>query len=107
LVRTSEVSKNKTQVDISTDKSITEVTRLSVYPNPFVDVLTVQFTVTQPSKVVTQVHNLQGKLMYTMPEKLLQAGEYTLPLRTMLPAGTYIVSVKIGTELLSNKIVKL
>ncbi len=107
LIRTSPKKLTNALITINNEKNINEVGTLLVYPNPFTSVVSMQFLLTEKSKVVTQIHNLDGKLLYTMPETLLQAGVYNLPVRTQLSAGTYIISLKAGTKLLTSKIVKL
>ena len=67
---------------------------LSLYPNPATNQTTVQFSLSNASRIVFQVYAQNGTLVYTDKEKLLPPGTYTynLPIGKLI-AGTYNIQL--------------
>jgi uncharacterized protein len=81
---------------------------LAAYPNPFSNVITVDFELKEACEVQTQLMTLEGKIVYTNSAKKLEKGNYTLPLQPQdLPAGTYLLKLQYGKEFKTVKVVKL
>ena len=58
-----------------------------LYPNPFSTSFTVEFVLTQNSKVAIQLLNMSGVVVYKKPEELLQQGKYSIYLSPGRVAG--------------------
>jgi hypothetical protein len=81
---------------------------LSIYPNPFTEVININFEIKQPCKVYTQLFTLSGKIVYSNIAGILEAGSYKLPLQpTQIAAGTYILKLQCGNSTQAVKIIKL
>lgn len=80
--------------------------KLKVYPNPFSNILTLDFEITERCNVYTQVLTLDGRVIYTNSAKRLEAGVYSLPMELPVPAGTYIIKLNCGKESKSTIAVK-
>lgn len=65
------------------------------YPNPFNPTTTVEFGITQPSKVIFSVYNVLGKKVYEVTEKNVKAGAHKVEFNaSSLSSGIYIYRVK-------------
>lgn len=81
--------------------------KLIVYPNPFNDIITLQFALKEKSDVTTKIVTVDGKVVYSNRSGKLDAGYYTLPLLPgHLPAGTYFMVLKYGTKTKTTKMIK-
>lgn len=81
---------------------------LVAYPNPFSNIITVDFELKEACEVQTQLMTLEGKIVYTNSAKRLVKGSYTLPLQPQeLPAGVYMLKLQYGKEFKTVKVVKL
>ncbi len=81
---------------------------LLAYPNPFMDVVTIDFELKEACEVQTQLLTLEGNMVYSNKAGMLEAGKYTLPIKTQqVAAGTYIVRLVYGNRIKATKLVKL
>jgi len=65
------------------------------YPNPFNPVTNIKFSVKERSEVNMKVYNTQGKLVETLVNKILPAGEYEYTFDAVnLNSGVYFVTVQ-------------
>lgn len=81
--------------------------KLQAFPNPFIGVVNLAFTIEENTTVKANVYDETGKLVYTgSPTKLLK-GTHKLLLHLQIPSGIYIVKLFCGaTEVRISKIVK-
>jgi hypothetical protein len=83
------------------------ITGLRVSPNPFTEVLNVEFTLPVSAKVEVQLVSVDGAIVYRNPAGKLGAGHYLLPLQPKnIAPGTYLVKVLNGTHTTSTKVIK-
>jgi len=76
-----------------------------IYPNPAVDVITIDLTVTQVAQVTLQVYNLKGEMMSSKIQQA-KSGQNQLSIDTsQLANGTYYVVAEIGSARTAEKIV--
>ena len=69
-------------------------TEFSIYPNPVLDVATVQLTLTRPQDVRIQVIDVTGRQVLLVHEGVLASGQQSLSLNASgLAAGVYLVRV--------------
>jgi hypothetical protein len=98
LIRTAAFASKDT---VSTDK----LRLLRAYPNPFNGIITLDFELKEPCRVVTQLLTIDGKVVYSNTAGLLAAGSYTLPIQApQLAAGYYLLKLQYGNK---EKIVKM
>ena len=85
----------------------TELGYMTTYPNPTDDNITVQFTVEKEGNVWLSLYDLGGREIKTIVQNDLNPGEHRYSTNVgYLPSGTYIVTLKKGTETQSNKIIR-
>lgn len=80
---------------------------LKAYPNPFSDLVNIEFNLTENSIVNTSLLNTEGKTVYNIGDIMLKAGTYILPLRPNLPNGIYILRLVTNNKIKTTKLVKL
>jgi uncharacterized protein len=81
---------------------------LRAYPNPFTDLITIDFELKQSCEVRTQLYTLDGRLVYNNAAGRLGVGYYTLPVRLQhIAAGSYILKLQYGKQSKTVKVVKL
>ena len=81
---------------------------ITAFPNPFNDIVMLNFKLINQAHVVTKLLTIQGKLLYKNDAGLLAAGYYSLPVKTSqhLNAGVYILALEYGNYSKTIKIVK-
>ena len=85
----------------------TELGYMTTYPNPTDDNITVKFTVEKEGNVWLSLYDLGGREIKTIVQNDLNPGEHRYSTNVgHLPSGTYIVTLKKGTETQSNKIIR-
>jgi hypothetical protein len=70
----------------------------SVTPNPFTDSLNINYGIFTKSKVNIQVFDIQGSLVATLDEKVLEPQKYTATWKpdSSLSAGNYFIALKLN-----------
>lgn len=71
---------------------------VSVYPNPFNNLLNVQFMLSEPSPVAINVFDVSGRKVYNSTEIVFNRGVHTQTIAADLPSGQYFISVQIDGE---------
>jgi TPR repeat protein len=80
---------------------------LAAYPNPFSNVITVEFALTDACEVQTQLMTIEGQVVYANTAKKLDKGNYILQLQPQeLAAGTYMLKLQYGKQFKTVKVVK-
>lgn len=78
------------------------------YPNPFEDVINLNFTLAAPAKVHTSVSTIDGKVLYEHPAEPLSEGRYRLqvkPTQTLAP-GIYLLTFRANEQTKVIKVIK-
>ncbi|AQG79919.1 metallophosphoesterase [Spirosoma montaniterrae] len=78
--------------------------RLLVYPNPTRDVIVVELALTQRQAVRLNLTNTQGKTVFQKQTGVTQSVNESIKLPAT--AGTYLLTVQIGSETLTRKVVR-
>jgi hypothetical protein len=81
------------------------VISFNCYPNPVKDQLNIELSISRPANVRTCLFDLQSKLLYQSPEKAQTAQIHETINMNAYPAGNYLLTVFIGNEKISEKIV--
>ncbi len=69
--------------------------KVIVYPNPGYQAFTLQFDMPQTEKLLIEIRNIQGALVKTICNEIVEKGEQTLYFnKGMLPAGNYFIQLK-------------
>jgi hypothetical protein len=83
------------------------------YPNPFNPTTTITFTAPSQGRVVLRIYDVQGKLVKTVLDEVVQAGPVTARWDgtdvggRKMSTGVYFYEVRIGSERASRKMVLL
>lgn len=70
----------------------------SVYPNPFIDNIRVQFNSSSPDDVVITLMDLSGKVIVSLRYEVSDDGYYSLEIPEETRGGIYILIIKQGTR---------
>jgi TPR repeat protein len=80
---------------------------VNAYPNPFVDLLNVQFHLPKAGNVRVRMYDMKGAMLYDREAGVLEEGSYSLPLYDLrLAEGLYILNLSYDNESRSIKIMK-
>ncbi|GAB4032256.1 metallophosphoesterase [Spirosoma jeollabukense] len=78
--------------------------RLRIYPNPTHDVVYVDLTTTQKKEVIIQLTDMQGRSIYQ--EHFAPSISLTESIRMPHASGTYLLTVQVGQQKLTRKVVR-
>lgn len=81
-------------------------TSLVTYPNPFSSTLKLSFSLKQNTTVKAVIYTLDGKMVYNGTSYAMLKGLQNISVQPPIPAGTYILKLYCGNEVLSTKVVK-
>jgi uncharacterized protein len=105
LTRSATTSDNNAQISFA--DAVTVRDKLTAYPNPFTQNITVEFELKQACEVLTQLLTLEGDVVYTNPAGALKPGIYTITINMgNVAAGTYLLRLQYGGEQKTTKVVK-
>lgn len=108
LIRTKKGSGNGEISFVNGDGSlIKSKDKLLAYPNPFTDIINIEFELKKQTKVYTQLITMDGKIVLTTPFAVLSPGKYILPLKPNVVSGTYMVRLITGNHVQSAQLVKI
>ena len=80
-------------------KPLTNISSLSLFPNPATDLLNVQLQLSQSANVSFEVTNALGQVVMNGPAEIQSAGNNSLVINTAkLESGVYFFSLMSGTE---------
>jgi len=82
--------------------------QVQVYPNPFSDQVSVEFEVTNPSRVSIELMNSLANIVWTKDLGTLPSGIYTNSLDIRhLASGIYFCRLQVGDQVVVKRLVKL
>ncbi len=84
-----------------------EVTGVTVFPNPFTDGTTIQYTLKNPCTVTLTVYDCLGREIALKGFGRQEAGTYSVLLRGLIDAGVYTYRLQCGNSILSGKLIYL
>jgi hypothetical protein len=85
-----------------------QVKELTIYPNPFKNLITFSYVLNEPSQVCLKILNSYGDLIAEPVKAYQEQGEHKVRWNAEgLPAGVYFCQLKARNQLISNKIIKL
>jgi Secretion system C-terminal sorting domain/CARDB len=79
---------------------------LSISPNPVAGMAMLTFSMPVEARLGLKVFNVSGRMVEEMPERMVDAGEYALPLDLSgLPNGVYVATIEVeGAPVISKKV---
>jgi hypothetical protein len=78
------------------------------YPNPFNPVTMIRFSLTRPSRVTIRIYDVAGRLVRTLIDERMEAGEHSLPFEARdLASGVYFYRLKAAEFEKTKKMVVL
>lgn len=84
---------------------VSDASSLTIYPNPARELIKAVLKISRPEVVTLSVLNVLGIEVLRSDEGRLEAGSYEIPLSlTELTAGTYVVRIGLGSEMLIRTI---
>jgi Secretion system C-terminal sorting domain len=76
------------------------------YPNPVIDLTTVNVNIQKPGNLILEVTNLMGQNLITMEKVNLTSGNYRFVIDgSQLAPGVYFYMVKLNNESITNKMI--
>jgi hypothetical protein len=86
-------------------EEIESLSSFDVYPNPFSNSTTVEFSLTQPEKISIDVYNLLGEKVTSVAEATYGIGSHTATINAdNLSQGVYYMTAIIGGQKLTKKL---
>ncbi len=86
---------------------LTSATDVTVYPNPFAGTTEVKFNLKSDASVSAVVTDLSGRTVATVPASQMAAGSQTIAIDgNSFDAGVYNVTLSVGNETMTKRIVK-
>ncbi|MCK4678754.1 MAG: T9SS type A sorting domain-containing protein [Bacteroidales bacterium] len=90
-------------VGIEANSTINEI--VQIFPNPFIGNGQIVLDIPETKKVVINIFNSLGKLIYTNNLGIVSAGEHAIPLhQDHLSAGLNFIQVRIGNKTMTEKV---
>jgi PKD repeat protein len=86
------------------------VASLTVAPNPFNDVTTISYTLTQASNVNIYLTDVQGKSITLVNNALVPAGNYSATINAgnlNLSAGIYMLRMETGNSFINKQLIRI
>jgi hypothetical protein len=78
------------------------------FPNPFNPVTMIRFSLTSPSRVTLHIYDVAGRLVRTVVDESMEAGEHSLPFEAKgLASGVYFYRLKAAQFEKTRKMVVL
>lgn len=98
-----EVENNELKLKVITN-------HLTVYPNPFSNLTTIEFSLSELEQVALKVFNQQGQLVNKLIDSQLEPGKHQRLWDgsafggTKLPAGIYFIRLRVGKKWITEKV---
>ena len=74
------------------------------YPNPFNPGTSIRYDLSEPSRVVLKIYDVQGREVRTLVSAFQQPGSYSVDFRTHgLSSGVYLYRLKVGDRFVETK----
>ncbi|HBK82721.1 MAG TPA: hypothetical protein DDZ41_03855 [Flavobacterium sp.] len=100
------LSKEELVSDANADIKETSIQRFSIFPNPVKDKLNVLVDVKQAGPLKLNIKDLTGKKVYELNKPILNPGLHLIELQNLnLPAALYLLNIKAGDLIRTEKIV--
>jgi hypothetical protein len=78
--------------NVNINKNI--ISNIQIIPNPAKEQTTIQFNSDKASSASIDILDMSGKIVYSFPMNIIEAGLNIIPIRINLPIGTYTVSMQ-------------
>lgn len=78
---------------------------VDIYPNPSESETKIEFSLKDKAIIRIEIADMTGRIVKTMNELTLQAGDYVYDIDVALASGSYFVNLWIGNEKVSKKLI--
>lgn len=82
------------------------ISKVMLYPNPFISSFELSFDLTQTTTVTASIHNLSGTLLYTTQWKNMELGSQIKTISLDAPSGYYLLRLSYGQEIKTSILIK-
>ncbi|OMP79680.1 glycosyl hydrolase family 8 [[Flexibacter] sp. ATCC 35208] len=107
LLKTENVSLLKTDNVSLLKTAVEKLSVVNVYPNPFSQRMTIQFTLQDAGQTSLIVYAIDGHPVRVLANEILNAGQYTRTFNGAgVPAGIYLLKLVHNGKMINKKIVK-
>ena len=97
-------SKESNQLSTIVDNSSVEMV---VFPNPFVNTINMNYTISKDSKVIIELFDINGKLLNTLNNSTQTSGDQSLQFDgSRLSSGVYVIKMNIDGVVTSKQLIK-
>lgn len=80
------------------------ITETKIFPNPAVELVSIEFELAQKATLTFNLYDINGKLVSKLTEEKVKAGVNKFTFNTLpLPAGVYILAIEQGNQRLKNE----
>ncbi len=95
-------------VSVSAGEELASKFNLSAYPNPFANNTVIGLSLTKTEDITITITDILGRVISTSSHKNVASGkhEFELTSNNFTAAGTYIIKVQIGDEMIVKSLVK-
>ena len=94
-------------INVEFDGDDEQKVSLEVYPNPFLTQLTINVNVERESVIEGGFYDAIGQLIKRVNSQTITAGQTQINVETVdLPAGTYILNIRVDDQVIIEKITK-
>ena len=81
---------------------------IKIYPNPFVESVTLSINQENEKEASCSLYNIDGKLLISDPYTKIKAGTQSFIFNTFhLPVGAYIVKYQLNNKIYSHQVLKV
>ena len=105
IVTISFSQEEKSEVVKLSDPSVSSITDITAFPNPFVSQTTIYFNATQNKDVLFSVKNLLGKRLYHKTISVIDGKNSFTFRKNKIPPGMYIYSFQTEKNIISKRFV--
>jgi len=86
---------------------ISDTNKITIRPNPFTSLATIQYELKKPEKVIITIYNQLSKQVYHTEVNQLQGNQQLIWKTEELPDGIYYYRLQVGNQVSNGKMVKV
>ena len=99
---------NETGIILHTSHDYPDENSFKIYPNPFSQQITLEYTLASSEKAVINLYKLNGQMVKTIASGIMSPGLHQMRIDgTNLLPGIYIILLQSGNHFVSRKLIKI
>ncbi|MCB0501760.1 MAG: T9SS type A sorting domain-containing protein, partial [Bacteroidetes bacterium] len=82
--------------------------KVNIYPNPFVDVVTIEFAIPKPGKTVIEITTITGDVIRTVDFGVLEANKsylYKFKPENQMIGGAFVYKISSSDQMATGKLI--